>query len=122
MDIQTFIKETLCQIVSGVEDARKCLAASETKVLLASPVLVDSQGNVRWGLRQGGQQAQVYSIGFDLAVSVTESGKGDSDLGISIMGLKAGTKAETSVENASVSRVRFEVPLVWHPGREPSSE
>ncbi len=93
MDLETFVAETLRQIVKGVTTAQRhadCQAA---------------QIPAYEGLNDFGH------VEFDVAVTVTEANEtaGKGCIGISILGV--GGKLAATRANSSVNRVRFSVPV-----------
>jgi hypothetical protein len=103
MDLETFIAETLRQIVKGVKTAQQhedCKGAS------INPI------DPRPG-HPHGQVVRVKEIEFDVAVTVSEGSErqGKGNIGVaSILGI--GGHASSTSANSSVSRIKFAVPLI----------
>ena len=104
MDLRTFVAETLKQIVEGVDDAKKHLAAGQT----------GAKVNAAYGSAHGAP------VEFDIAVTVSNqsddasSTNGKAKAGvISVFQAQVGASLESRSEARSeeVSRVRFTVNL-----------
>lgn len=104
MDLQHFIKTTLCQISEGVARAKnydKCIAPrigvgqDDLKILRT---LADSDG--------------VFLVEFDVPVTASEASKNGAAGSIAVLSQASGkAQAKRSIENSSVSRVKFSVPI-----------
>ncbi len=98
MDLETFIAETLRQIVKGVKTAQE---HEDCKGGQINPYL-DRERSI-----------SIKQIEFDVALTVTEGTEkqGKGNLGIaSVFGV--GGQASSTSANSSVSRIKFEVPVV----------
>jgi hypothetical protein len=85
MDLQTFVSETLQQIVNGISHAHKN------------------------GVRSSGGAAE--NIEFDVAVTATEGTDKKGGLGLLVAGIGIGGQAGSSTANTTVSRIKFSVPV-----------
>ena len=87
MELKEFIKETLVEIIGGVEDSQAAI----------------SQGSVV-GTRQDSHQA----VDFDVAVTTSTSTEGGGK--VSVVGIgSAGLEGSTSSE--AVTRIKFTIPI-----------
>jgi hypothetical protein len=114
VDLREFVRESLCQIIRGIEDAQRDLKSSQARI---APIHVrDSAGPGTYeATDKGYYRAHVSEAEFDVAVTVSEeTAKGG---GLKIAGgiFGAGAKAESERCNQTVSRIRFSVPLVLPP-------
>jgi hypothetical protein len=94
MDLETFIAETLRQIVKGVRTAQEhqnCALA-----LINETIKVDKS----------------RLIEFDVALTVTEGSEAKAGIGVFSGVFGVGTQANTSAANSSVSRIKFSVPII----------
>jgi hypothetical protein len=99
MDLETFIAETLRQIIKGVKTAQ---ASDDCKGAQINPTY-------NW---HGTQFSGAQKIEFDVAVTVSEekAKQGKANIGVaSYIGI--GGKASSATASSSVSRIRFEVPV-----------
>lgn len=112
MDIETFVSETLRQIVSGVATAQKQIHAMDVGAQV-NPTVVSS-GTSR--------STQPTPVEFDIAVTVTSDeqettkAKAGASVGVlSVVSLKFGADVEgegrAGSRNESISRVKFSVCL-----------
>jgi hypothetical protein len=99
MDLETFIAETLRQIVKGVRTAQE---HDDCKGAFINPSPSPGQGH-----------RLVKPIEFDVALTVTEGSEkqGKGGIGIaSVLGI--GGQASSTTASTSVSRIKFEVPVI----------
>ena len=104
MDLDTFIVETLRQIVKGVKEAQQ---HDDCKGALINPV----------NARGGGATTQVAinPIDFDVALTVSQENakEGKASIGLACLGIGGQGKATTA--SSCVSRVKFSVPTILPP-------
>ncbi|TSA39615.1 hypothetical protein D4R30_00825 [archaeon] len=100
MDLETFIAETLRQIVKGVRTAQQ---HEDCKGATINPPTAPGQNH----------RLLVKQIEFDVALTVSEGSEkqGKGNIGIaSVFGI--GGQANSTTASSSVSRIKFEVPVV----------
>ncbi len=95
MKVDEFVATSLEQIIEGVRKAQHA---------------VDPMGGQVNPHYTGGMREYIE---FDVAVTVEESTKTGGELGVSIWAVKAGTSGASENRNASVSRLRFRVPVAF---------
>ncbi|MBO7468503.1 MAG: hypothetical protein J6T81_00070 [Bacteroidales bacterium] len=107
MDLKEFTKETLVQIVHGVEEANNEL--SEKHAHVTSHAMKNSAG----GVLLDDRYTNAIEVEFDVAVTATETDgtKGGGGIRVAQI-LFGGIEASNSTENQSISRVKFSIPLV----------
>jgi hypothetical protein len=108
MELRTFIKETLCQIIDGVNDAR-----AEKGGDFVAPIVTSELGTSREGIARAreGRHA-VYLVSFDVAVIAEERKEQGAKAGIAVLGLGgADGSTATSQKKENVSRIQFKVPV-----------
>jgi hypothetical protein len=96
VDLETFIAETLRQIVKGVKTAQSHADCTGAQI---NPLL-------------DGACIAVEQIEFDVAVTVTEGSEKKGGIGVFTGGFGIGGQANANTANSSVSRIRFNVPVV----------
>lgn len=113
MDLQTFVAETLRQVVGGVAEAQKSIAALKTNARV-NPALVEATAKV--------QSGAASPVEFDVAITVVDDHRSDKTAGTStssgmIAVVHANQEAEEASSTASqhttaaVSRVKFTVQV-----------
>ena len=101
MELDEFVRATLTQIISGVDQAKK-----DYPDRIAVRVNQGPKGEVGKGVLLGS-----YDIGFlvDFDVEVTASVKGGGKLSIGMAGFGGG--AEAGRESSHSNRIKFSVPV-----------
>lgn len=106
MDLKTFIAESLTQIADGIREAQK----SDTGAIF-SPRICFKEGLPEIA---NPRPCQPQMVAFDVAVTVTESSGKKGGLNVTVASLFGfGGEVGSSSENAAVSRLQFEIPVVW---------
>ncbi|KKK69553.1 hypothetical protein LCGC14_2932880 [marine sediment metagenome] len=114
MELREFVKETLVQIIKGIEDAQ-----SETKKTGAviSPsrgkLAPDTQDKVLLS-KSGGI---LEGVAFDVAVTASDTSEKGGGVGIFVWAVGAGVKGKSEIPNAAVSRIQFNVPVILPKGK-----
>ncbi len=106
MDLKLFIKETLIQIIEGIDEARTIEGAGG----IASGRHV-KQLNTAPGIMQDANGALYTAIDFDVAVTATDGNEIGGGLKVAV----AGIGAKKTLENQTVSRVKFTIPMRFKP-------
>ncbi len=107
MDLKEFTKETLVQIVQGVEAANNEL--SEKHAHVTSHAMKNSAG----GVLLDDRYTNAIEVEFDVAVTATETGGTKGGGGIKVAQIfHGGIETSKNTENQSISRVRYSLPLV----------
>ena len=115
MDLQDFVSSTLVQIIRGIVSARDELDDTGAVVCPLWYTRPDERTPV------GSKHNAIHDVEFDVAVTVEEDKEGDVGGTLKIPFASVGAKARESSASASVSRVRFTVP-VQYPRREERPE
>jgi hypothetical protein len=101
MDLETFVAETIKQIVSGVKAAQK---SEECEGATVNPR--EAFTSLSRGKMEGVPMAR--EITFDVALMVVEGS--EKKAGLTVWGIGGGLSANSS--NTSVSRIGFSVPVI----------
>lgn len=109
MDLREFIKTTIVQIIGGVNDARFEIENGLPLNAYVAPVMSAKERN------------EPTAVSFDVAVTATESSDGAAKAGIRVWALELSAGGGVKAGTESVSRIRFEVPIVL-PGAEPKED
>lgn len=103
MDLKTFVAESLKQIAEGIKEAQE----ADTGALVC-PRITDAK---TMHVAVGANAYIAQSVSFDVAVTASQSGSGSAF--IKVAWLEVGAGADSGVANASISRIRFDIPMVW---------
>lgn len=103
MDLQTFVKTTLIQIISGVKDAGEEITKCGISAVINPRLAHATHSNPK-------------DVEFDVAVTVSASDTGGGKAGLKIASLEIGGGKERRTETQAVSRIRFAVPIAM-PGK-----
>ena len=101
MNVADFVAQTLVQIAEGVEQAQ---AARANKLGVINPVFGQSADDI------DAQHQQL--VEFDIAVSASDKVDASGKAGVAVLGFELGGGAGKTVEQGTVSRVKFSVPIV----------
>ena len=99
MELKDFIRETLLQIMAGVEEAKNGWKGGG----VINPVLsldVDFTKN------------QLQEVCFDVAVTAQDEKTGGAGGGIRVFSVDLAGKAERTTTNSTVSRISFKIPIM----------
>jgi hypothetical protein len=106
MDLQDFVTTTLCQISAGVSTAKnydRCVA----------PRLDVGERDLKI-LRTFGGADGVFLVEFDVAVTISDASENGATASIMVLSPPAPKpKTKGSIENSSVNRLKFTVPIAY---------
>ena len=105
MDIKEFVRNTIVQVVEGVNSASLELKESGSKVLLGSQV---ARGV---GVVFNSNGEHINSLDFDIAVVAVEKDSISGGAGLKIAGVNLGGSTKNELSNQSISRIQFSVPI-----------
>ena len=109
MDLKEFTKETLVQIVQGVNEAN--IELKEHNAYITRDIQKSTTGDSY--VDRSGPYTHAVNIDFDVAVTATEVNDTKGGGGIKVVQLfQAGMETSKSIENQSVSRIKYSIPLV----------
>ena len=108
MDLKEFTKQTLVQIVEGIQEANNSFASCGAKVMNESPA-----NPVRYVRDANGNNINVIEVDFDVAITTTESDGVNGSVGLKVVPLiNIGGGTESKTENQTISRIKYTLPLV----------
>ena|ERR1035441_1443860 len=105
MTLREFVADTLSQIVAGVEDAR------DKSKQVAPPVT--TQGSAYVAYPGGVSFPGAFLVEFDVAVTISKKTDVDTKGGVAVHIFEAAAKRTSSAEHSTVSRIKFEVPVIY---------
>lgn len=108
MELQTFIEESLKQIVAAVSNAGRASKEHGARLNPQQP-----QWQYGHGLYFDKTTGAVLSnVEFDIAVTATDGTKTKGGIGVAIASVVLGSQGESAKSNQQVSRIKFNVPIV----------
>ena len=107
MDLKEFTKQTLLQIVEGAHEANNALTSSSARVLIEAPKHAN-----KYIYKSSDVALNVIDVDFDVAITATETEGNEGGGGLKVAGLSFGGNSENRVENQTISRVKYTIPLV----------
>lgn len=114
MNLQEFISEALCHVVGAIKDAQD--RTKETGGAVNPTGVYRKTDQLEGRGYHSGLVTEL--VEFDIAVTVKEAKAGKQGAGISISAFSLGGEKRTEVQNASISRIRFAVPVFFPPGKD----
>jgi hypothetical protein len=114
MDLESFVQETLIGIVKGIETGRA--STRGIAPMLEPPGDQDGVTGLIF-TREDGNLQPVFMVEFDVAVSAEKKKGSEIGGGIRVLEfISGGAKRSSETQNATVSRIKFKVPLRLTPG------
>jgi len=111
MELAQFVTDVLTAIMAGVQNAEG--AAQQYGAVVNPREYHHRHGSYEIGAKVPmDKHAKVQQVEFDIAVTVERAGSKSGGGNISVMSIGAGGKAESSTKNASVSHVKFTLPII----------
>lgn len=109
VDLRTFVKQALTEMILGVADAQE--AVKDTTARLNPAEIIGGPRRAFTGARR-----PVQDVEFDVAVTATEGGGMNAGIRVLALQIGANDKSQTSI----ASRIKFSVPIVFplHPENE----
>lgn len=110
MELKDFVKETLVQIASGVEESIAAVRESGGYVNPAAKIDISKSDGSHFSSLSTGQN--VFLIDFDVAVTVEENTGSNAEAKLkvaSLLSLGAGGNSEN--KSSATNRIHFKVPL-----------
>jgi hypothetical protein len=102
MELQEFICNSLMQIMAGIASAKGKYDSRSSGDGVICPT---------WN-GPTDQKDRMQEVKFDVAVTATSKTEGGGGGGIRVIALDISAKAGHSVENSTVSRISFSVPIL----------
>ena len=109
MDIKEFTQQALLQIVEGAKEANAELERVNAYIPYTNigntkePYSIDDEQTAR----------KIINVDFDVAITATETEGSNGGGGLKVAGFfSVGGNAENKVENQTISRVKYTLPLV----------
>jgi len=113
MDLKMFVSESITQISQGLQLA----TISNPNVLICPKIAPGKNGEpivIEYDNPEN-YKPTPQSISFDVAVTAARSGTGsiEGTMKILVAMVTIDGKAEATLQNSTVSRIKFEIPILW---------
>lgn len=109
MDLKEFVKETIVQVVNGIADANAALS-SDTAFVASSNIQTDN--NFKYTTDKEGVKHYVTELDFDVAITAQKAKTGEGGVHMKVASVfELGGKGSSENINASISRIKFSLPL-----------
>ena len=106
MDLKEFTKQTLIQIVEGVNDAN--VALQDSGAYITNESLSNSKGPCLFY-----KKLNVIEVDYDVAITATESEGSNGGASLKVASfINVGGGVDTKTENQTISRIKYTLPLV----------
>lgn len=116
MDLETFVKETLLQIVRGIEGASAELKDTSAKINPENVQPLISSEHKLYGYydpdTKNKYKKPVQTIEFDVAVYASQGTKTKGGIAVMVGALGLGSSGESRKDDGSHSRIKFGVPVL----------
>lgn len=114
IDLQTFIKSSLVQIMEGCKEAQNELEDSHARICprIEHPFLEHSN-ITNFALGETETHRLVQTIDFDVAVTATEESATKGGIGVLSAFVGAKMEGESGRGLESISRLKFSVPVCY---------
>ncbi|WP_273087844.1 hypothetical protein [Capnocytophaga gingivalis] len=105
MNLEEFIKESISNIIRGVECSQKEL---ENTNAVINPSIINEKGFIDYSGKR-----KVIDVRFDVAVTVEDIDEGKKGFRIAVADIiSLGAKSQEKTANQVISRIAFEIPLL----------
>lgn len=111
MDLKEFVAESLKEIVLGVREAQDGVMETDARIAPQIKHVPGNESASYWATKD--TKEGFHTVVFDVAVAVQKNTgeKGEGTLRIPYFSIGGGV--ESSQENSTVSRLKFELPILW---------
>ena len=108
MDLKEFVAEAIIQIAEGIRAAQE----KDTGAVIFPRMGYDESAKKNLaGVLRATREAS--SVRFDIAVTVSEQSGGEGKGAINVLGVKIGGGVSSQDKNETVSRIVFDLPVLW---------
>ena len=116
MNLQTFVTESIVQVVRGIEAASDALKDSTAVVSPKNVRPTDTQRDCIFGYlephSQGMERIAVQRLDFDVAVYAEEGTSTRGGIGVVVGMIALGSQGQSEASHSSESRIKFAVPII----------
>lgn len=112
MELKEFIKETLMQIIEGVEEAQNMLDSKDC--------IINPKKNINYDAKTGKanklESAEKINVDFEVVLSKVDKAESKAGIGVLFGNIGIGGHEKTDDSTSSVTSVRFSVPIKYTEG------
>lgn len=108
MELNTFITESLKQIVDGVRGAQEHVG--QTGAIINPEKIVNAAASKTLVDKETG--ALVVNVGFDVAITVNETTNREGGVKVAVGILNIGGHGQSENANSSVNKITFCIPMI----------
>ena len=109
MDLKEFTRQALVQIVEGASEANMELSQLNSFI----PYTNFGNSNATYVKDEDRVSSLVINVDFDVAITATESEGANGSTGLKVASLlNIGGGIESKIENQTISRIKYTLPLV----------
>jgi hypothetical protein len=108
MELQTFIEESLKQIIAGTAQAAR--VAHKHGALINPPQSEWHYGEKLYFDKESGRA--LTTVDFDIAVTAASGTKTKGGIGVAIATVMLGSQGESAATDERISRLKFSLPIV----------
>lgn len=109
MDLKEFTTQTLVQIVEGAIEANVQLSGMNS--FIPSTNIRTTKG-YSIAYDASGIERLMHYVDFDVAITASESDGKSGGAGIKVIPFNFGGNIESKIENQTISRVKYTIPIV----------
>lgn len=110
MKLEDFIKATLVEIVSGIEEAKEITSSSNA--LVSPPVNLSNEVKYDDNFIKTEDGKAASLVTFDIAITIESSEGGSAKIGVIGSVLNLGAEGRSDTSNSQSSRLRFSIPVL----------
>lgn len=110
MELKTFIKETIENIVDGVVESQTAIAKKGAEI---NPRKVQFRQNGEWNNYNSGMP---HSVEFDVGLTAIDKSGSTEGVGVFLGAISLGKKNDKGIEQTAVTKIKFTIPLVLPSG------
>ena len=109
IELKDFVTQTLKEIIDGVISAQEYAREKDAEVI---PNIINNRipTNGNFIYISGGNYANI--IEFDIAVTASDNVEAEHKIGVMVFGIGAGAQGKDNSSNATVSRIKFSIPVL----------
>lgn len=106
MELKEFVKETLVQIMEGVNEAQE---VSDKYGAIVNPRKIE---NIQLSARINDEVHSVQNVEFEVGLTESKSDENKTGIGVLLSIVGIGTENKGSSALFSVSRIKFSIPII----------